>query len=572
MTVLQTLLKHVPGKTRSAFGTVLVGIVASLGSVAFQLGINWLYHLVFETEARRSPTAFLWITFVSITIAALFSSWLLTRICPEAAGSGIPQLKVAYWKDFGYTPARISWIKFIAGVVSIGGGLSLGREGPSVQIGGSLGSWVSGLMGNPKQRRRAGAAAGAAAGLAAAFNAPLAGVAFVLEEILEDLNSAFLGSALLAAVVGAFVVHALIGAQPAFEIPHIGEPSWRAYVLMPIVAALAVAAGLGFQSATLWLRGRSRALHRVPKPIQLLLGAWATWAIAVLVFSTTGKIGVFSLGYDDLSTALRGETVWQVAAVLLIGKLLATVLCYGLGGCGGIFSPTLFFGGMAGALVAGIASRFVGLSNADTILLAVGGMSACLGAVVQAPLTALLIIFEMTHQFALVPGLMLAGLVSLVITRATGRSNFYEEILMQDGHEMEHVIPPRDLRSWQELPISAIANFSPMVITDLSPEGIREKLSAAGYARFPVVEDGSIAGILRRAEVEAAQAQNRPVKLERVVTALPGITVKESQRLLIESSTGMLVLTDKDSTGVLGIVTLHDLLRTQVSMSERHEE
>jgi len=559
---------RIPIKTRSALETAAVGLAAGLASVAFQKGIAAVYHLVFEQTAKHSFATFAWVSLASIISAALFSGWMLSSACPEAAGSGIPQLKLAYWKDFGYTSFRVSWIKFIAGVVSIGGGLSLGREGPSVQIGGCLGSSVAGFLGAPKQRRRAAAAAGAAAGLAAAFNAPLASVAFVLEEMLEDLNSAFLGSALLAAVIGAFVVHATIGAQPAFEIPRISEPTWRPYLLMPLVAGMAALAGLTFQRGTLALRKRSKAMPRIPRPVQLLAAGLITWAIALFVYAKTGSDGVFSLGYDDLTNALQGQMVWKIAVMLLVGKLIATILCYGLGGCGGIFSPTLFFGGMVGAAIGGMSGHLLALSPSDQILLAVCGMSACLGAVVQAPLTALLIIFEMTHQFSLVPGLMIAGLVSLVITRKLGRPNFYEEILDQDGHHMKQVIPPRDLRTWQNLPVSTIANFSPVILNNLQPEALGEALDSNGYARFPVVVDGALAGILSRAEGTAAVAENRTPKYLPATTAAPQTTVRESQQLLMESGTGMLVVVEKDGR-VVGIVTLHDLLRVQVSMSEQ---
>ena len=163
------------------------------------------------------------------------------QIAPAAAGSGIPQVKLAFWKEFGHSPRRIAAIKFFAGIISIGGGQSLGREGPTVQIGSNLASSLARLLGVSKQNKRAASAAGAAAGLAAAFNAPLASVAFVLEEVIGDLNSRSLGPVLLAAVVGAFVVHAFIGPQPAFALPKINEPTWRAYLLMPFSAAMAAA-------------------------------------------------------------------------------------------------------------------------------------------------------------------------------------------------------------------------------------------------------------------------------------------------------------------------------------------
>jgi len=557
------------GKARPVLGTCLYGLVASLAAVAFQLAINWIYQRCFRVPAAGSFTHFAWISLAAIVASSLLAGWLLTSYCPEAAGSGIPQVKLAYWKEFGYAPSRIPWIKFIAGVASIGGGQSLGREGPTVQIGSDLASGLAGLLGVAKQNRRAASAAGAAAGLAAAFNAPLASVAFVLEEIIGDLNSRSLGTVLLAAVVGAFVVHACIGPQPAFALPQISEPSWRAYLLMPFAAALAALAGATFQRATLDLRAASRKRPIIPRWLHPLVGSLITWVIGIAVFAKSGHLGVFALGYDDLSDALAHGMAWRLAAVLLVGKMISTIACYGLGGCGGIFSPNLFFGGMCGVIVAGLGAHFLPLSQGDIVLLEVGGMSAGLGAAVQAPVTAILIIFEMTHQFALVPGLMLAGLVSQVIARAINPVNFYEEALEQDGHQMEHLVPPRDLRSWHSLPISAIATFKPIVITDLSEPGLKEILAGHPYRHFPVVIDDHLSGAARRSEIEAAIAGNRPVNLETVPTCRPGDTIRECQALLIESPTETLVLSDKPDGKVLGIVTLHDLLRAQVEMSDR---
>jgi CIC family chloride channel protein len=569
MKTIAQRFQQIHGKARPVLGTCLYGLVASLAAVAFQSAINWIYHYCYTVPAAGSLGHFAWISLTAIVASSLLAGWLLTSFCPEAAGSGIPQVKLAYWKEFGYAPKRIAWIKFIAGMASIGGGQSLGREGPTVQIGGNLASNVAGLLGVAKQNRRAASAAGAAAGLAAAFNAPLASVAFVLEEIIGDLNSRSLGTVLLAAVVGAFVVHACVGAQPAFALPTIQEPSWRAYSLMPFAAAFAALAGAIFQRWTLDLRAVSRKHPIIPRWLHPLAGSLLTWVIGISVFARSGHLGVFALGYDDLSGALVNGMAWRLAAVLLIGKLIATIACYGLGGCGGIFSPNLFFGGMCGVVVAGLGGHFLALSQADTVLLAVGGMSAGLGAAVQAPVTAILIIFEMTHQFALVPGLMLAGLVSQVIARAMNPVSFYEAALEQDGHQMEHLIPPRDLRSWHSLPISAIATFKPIVITDLAEKALRELIEGHPYRHFPVVIEDHLGGVAVRGEIESALAGRRPVKLEPVPSCRPGDTIRECQSLLIESPTETLVISDKPDGKVLGIVTLHDILRAQVAMSDR---
>lgn len=560
---------RVHGKARSILGTCVYGLAASIAAVGFELAINWLYAHAFQRPAAAGAGRFLLISLGVIIVASLLTGWLLNSFAPEAAGSGIPQVKVSFWKEFGHAPAQVAVVKFIAGAVCIGGGQSLGREGPTVQIGSNLSSTIAGLLGVSKQNRRAASAAGAAAGLAAAFNAPLASVAFVLEEIIGDLNSRSLGPVLLAAVIGAFIVHAFIGPQPAFILPHIDEPTWRSYSLMPVAAGIASLVGVIFQRGSLRLRAEMKKVRAIPKWLHPLAGGLVTWALGAGVFLITARLGVFALGYDDLSDAINGRFAWQLASALLIGKLIATIACYGFGGCGGIFSPNLFFGGMCGALVAGLGGDFLQLNQSDTVLLVVGGMSACLGAVVQAPVTAILIIFEMTHQFALVPGLMLAGLISQVIARAINHTNFYDQVLSQDGHDLDHLIPPRDLRSWQNLPISALANFKPVAIIDRSEQALSQLIKQHPYRHFPVLDDGHLAGVAARSEIEAALAEHRSFKLHPAVSCRPGQSIRESQAQLIQSGTGTLAITDESQTKLLGIVTLHDLLRAQLAVAER---
>jgi CIC family chloride channel protein len=134
---------------------------------------------------------------------------------------------------------------------------------------------------------------------------------------------------------------------------------------------------------------------------------------------------------------------------------------------------------------------------------------------------------------------------------------------------MEHLIPPRDLRSWHSLPVSAIATFSPVVVTDEAAPALKTLLAEHPYRYFPVVVGETLRGIARRPEIESAIAANRPLKLEPVPTTRPGDSIRDSQDLLIESPTQTLVLTDKPDGKVLAIVTLHDMLRAQVSMADR---
>ncbi len=567
-TLLQKALGKLPSRSRGILATCVYGLGAGLAAVAFQLGINWVYQMGLVRLSKGTSATFFVGSFVLIVGSSLVVGWLLSSFCREAAGSGIPQLKLAFWKDFGFVPWRVVWVKFVAGILSIGGGSSLGREGPSVQLAGALGSNLAALAGEPKQARHSPAAAGAAGGLAAAFNTPLAATTFVLEEIIGDLNSRLLGAVLLASVIGAFVVHAAIGKQPSFTLTGVEAPSWAGYALTPVVAAVASVVGVYFQRLSLGLRGRMRKPTRLPRMAIPAIGAVVTWGLGSLVFWKTGHLGVFSLGYDDLSSALAGDLGWQIAGLLLVTKFVATFTCYGFGGCGGIFSPTLFFGGMTGVLIAGLVGLECHVSRADTLTLAVVGMSACLGAVVFAPVTGILIVFEMTHEFALVPALMLGALVSQAISRKMNRENFYDALLAQEGHRLEHVRPPRDLESWQLLQVSAITNFNPVVARDLSPVTVAALLKDHPYRQFPVVTDGKPTGILTRKEAEAARAQIRPPMPVQITTCTRNRTVRELQAMLVESETQIVLIVAEESGALIGLVTLHDLIRAETAMAQ----
>ncbi len=559
-------LQKLPRQPRAILQILVYGLAGGLAAVAFQVAMNKLFQATYHRLALQSHSRFLVGSFLLIVGTSLLVGFLLTTFAPTASGSGVPQLKLAFWKDFGAVPWRVTWVKFVAGILSIGGGSSLGREGPSVQIAGGLASNLAGLMGEAKQSRRVACSAGAAAGLAAAFNTPLAAVTFVLEEIIQDLNSPLLGSVLLAAVVGAFITHGFIGKQPAFAMSAVEPSSWQVYSLVPLVAAASSLIGFVFQKVSLQLRSQRQLSPLLPPFCRPVLGAILTWLLGSAVFLRTGSLGVFGLGYDDLSRALTESFPWQLAALLLISKLIATIACYGFGSSGGIFSPTLFLGGMCGIFFGGILGPWMHLSQADQIVLAVIGMSTCLGAVVRAPVTGILIVFEMTHEFSMVPALMLGALVSQAISRRLSRHSFYEAILVQDGHNLHHVVPPRDLRAWQELPVSAIANFNPVSTESLDALKIKSLLEEYPYNNYPVLQDGRLTGILFRQEAEVALKQQRTPQISQAITCLPSETIGNLELLLIDSQTRLVLLVDSSSK-LIGLVTLHDLLRSQVGFA-----
>ena len=567
------ILTLFPVRSRPLIESGIYGLAAGLSAVAFEVAIYRLFSATLLRFATWNSWQFALASFFLVVGTALISGFLLSQFAPEAAGSGIPQLKLAFWKDFGYVPWRVAWVKFIAGVLSIGGGSSLGREGPSVQLAGTVASNLSGWLGTAKSGRRRAAAAGAAAGLAATFNTPLASIAFVLEEILGDLNSNLLGSVVVAAVLGAFVVHAILGSHPAFALPTVEASTWNGRFLVPIVALLASVVGVTFQKAALGLRVafRKTNLSRIPPWARPACGAFFSWAIGVIVFLVYGRLGIFGLGYDDLASGLNGEVLGLLPLVLVVAKLAATAFSYGSGGCGGVFSPSLFLGAMTGCALDEL-FRALGLplSGDDRLLLMIIGMSSCLGAVVRAPFTSILIVFEMTREFSLIPALLVGGILSQALCRWLLPHGFYEQVLEDDGHVLRQVMPPRDFREWERYPVSAIANYDPVVLRKLDRSVLEPALERHPYSRLVYQQDGQPPGIILRQEALECLQDSRTVPVHAAPTCLRADAISQVQRHLVDSIHGVALVLDQDAGQVIGLVTLHDLLRAQQNFAAQH--
>ena len=511
--------------------------------------------------------AFVFFSLATILTASIIAGLILAFVSREAAGSGIPQVKIAFWRDFGFMPVKVVMAKFFAGVISIGGGCSLGREGPTVHVGGALASNIAGWLGVAKQGRRPALLSGAAAGLAAAFNAPLSAITFVLEEIIEDLNNrGFLAQVLIASVTATFVSHIFFGDNPAFVIPSIAQFSGIVYLLVIPTASLAALAGVTFQKGTLISRDRIKRIKRIPFFLIPAVGAAINWILGIAVFLAIGRIGVFGLGYGDLETMFYGGISGPQAGILLIVKLAATTMVYAWGGAGGIFSPTLFFGAAMGLAFTDLCGLVLHLELNDRIALTVAGMSACLGAVVRAPITSILIVFEMTHQFSFVPLLMIGTIASQAVSRAVCRTNFYSEILERDGIELERHIPPRSLASLQSRPVSALANFSPIFAGSTDRQELKRLCTEHPYQQFPLIMDGKLVGMISRNKILGSQSPNITVD---PVEAIPAhLTIRDAVSKMVQSSMSLLVVLSVAENAPIGIVTLHDVVRFESQLSD----
>jgi CIC family chloride channel protein len=560
-----------PAGVWEGVGIGLAAVAAAGAAMLFHGLTLWIEHHTLGRLEAMGSSAFVLGSLASVLVGSACASWLIARFAPSAGGGGVLPVKLAFWREFGVMRKREAAVKLVASAVTLGSGVSLGPEGPSIQIGAATLSSAAGATGVAKQARRAWCAAGAAAGLAAVFNAPLAAITFVLEEIIGDLHSRLIGLVVMAAVVGALVGHAVLGPQPAFQTPALGDMSWRPWLLVPLVALLAALGGAWFQRGAMALRSR---LQRRPKgrgsAYRPMLGALGTWVIGAAVYLITGHIGIFGIGYGDITAAIAGGLTLTTAMLLFGGKIAASAAAVGTSGCGGIFAPSLFIGAMAGASIGGAAGTVLDLSRGEVAMLAMVGMAASLGAVIRTPLTCVLLMFEVTNQWVIVPALMLAALISQGVARWVNHHDLYEEILVQDGVDPNQVLPPRHYKRWREIPVGALASFHPVVAPSLGIAELRALLSASGHQRFPVAgADGRVIGVLARHEAESVVAAGVGTpRLEPPVWIGAKDTVGSAQRRLLESGLDFLCVGDAATAQLQGVLSLHDILRGQSVLEE----
>jgi chloride channel protein, CIC family len=367
-------------------------------------------------------------------------------------------------------------------------------------------------------------------------------------------------------VTATFVAHLFLVEAPAFVIPPIQHFSWILILLVPPAAALAALAGVAFQKGTLIWRDKIKKLKGIPVYLKPVAGAGINWVLGIVVFIWIARLGVFGLGYQDLELILRGQMSAIQVLILLIAKLAATTAVYAWGGAGGIFSPTLFFGAAAGLLFSAVCTPIFHLSQSDQLALTVAGMSACLGAVVRAPITSILIVFEMTHQFAFVPLLMIGTIASQAVSRLFCTQNFYSEIIERDGIELDRHIPPRSLTTLHSRPISILANFAPVFASSTNRQDLEKLCEETSYQQFPLVIDGQLIGLLNRNALLSGQTIEQAQRPAEVVN--PDATIREAVSQMIDKSVSLLVVTSPADGKPIGIVTLHDIIRFQNQLAD----
>jgi len=429
--------------------TILAGGVCGLAAVAFHLSIGWAESLMINRANAASGNAWIWWTILTPALGGLVVGLGLTYWVPAAAGSGIPQVKVAYVRRFGLLTLRETIGKFILCTIQIGSGASLGLEGPTVQICAGVSSLLARAARLSPNNCKRMASVGMAAGIAAAFNAPIAAITFTLEELIGDLDQTMLSGVIVAAALAAYVEHAILGTNPVFHVngaytlTHASSLIW--YSLLGLLAALV---SVAFTDSLLFTRAQFRRMTTVPKWVHPAIGGLATGCLAVVGFQLFHLNGIAGDPYKTLTLALTGSLntlpVLAMAGFCIL-KLFATVSSYASGGSGGIFAPALFMGAMLGGAI-GYIDVTVFHHSTDAIgAFAVVGMGAVFAGIIRAPMTSVLIVYEMTGSYGLVLPLMIANMSAFALARHWRPIPIYEALLAQDGIDLHMESQPAEV-------------------------------------------------------------------------------------------------------------------------------
>ena len=463
--------------------TLLIGALVGLTVVAFIVVTE-------RVGARLYPVGSAhWRILLVPCIGALSMGYLLYRFFPDARGSGVPQTKAALYAREGRITLSTVFGKFLCTAVTLACGIPLGREGPAVQVGGGIASVLGRRLGLSPERVKSLIPVGAAAAIAAAFNTPLAAVLFALEEVVGDLHAPVLGSVVLASATSWGVLRLLLGNDPLFQVPQYSLVNpWE----LVIYAVLGVAGGLVSVAFTQLLL-RSRAwFAKLPRKTVWYQPLAGGVLIGIMGWFVPQVMGV---GYRYVGDVLNGGMALKLVIALLVMKLVATAISYASGNAGGIFGPSLFMGAMLGGLIGGIAKHFFPTYVAQPGAYALVGMGAAFAGVVRAPMTSVVMIFEITRDYAVIVPLMISNLVSYFIASRIQREPIYEVLADQDGiHLPRHESYAR--RSQRQV-VRVMGPATNILEANDSVLDAAERISKSTDRTWPVIDRGRLVGIVR---------------------------------------------------------------------------
>lgn len=563
---------------------ICAGMLCGLVGVSFHLAIIGIFNVLFQFYQSLGLFAIPAMV-ISPAVAGLVVGLMIHHISPGAVGSGIPQTKVAYYQKFGVIRTSTAFWRLIIGTISVAFGNSLGREGPTVYVCSAVSSKLGRIFGLGKLRVQAMIPVGMGAGISAAFNAPIAAITFVFEELLGNFSTRALGGILIAVVVAAVVERTLLGEHAALEVDTAYfNTSWWMLICLLIGPAAGLLGHL-FTKMLLHLRRRFKHWKRLPNWAKPGLGGLSVGLIGVTVFYFSGgHLGIFSIGYADLNAAMNGYLVWHVLLLMLVGKFLATTICYAAGGSGGIFAPVIFIGSMLGGLFGMTIVHLFEFDPSVAAGAALLGTGAFFAAVVRCPMTSVIIIFEMTTNYSLILPLMVGNFLAYVISSKLHPVPIYDALLLQDGISLKKLPAYRGSQDWRNLPVSTIMTHDcQTVFGTLSAQKNLEYIQNAGirHHAYPIVAEPDsqrLLGVITHKELETVAASNNKqgmdqwIKDHDPIVIYPNDSIRDVADTLVTMDVLQApVVSPKDNTKLLGIVTLHDIARQQNAIDDTIE-
>lgn len=405
------------------FLAVLIGVFSGLAVVCFRVAIEWVQFVLLGSSMSPGPLRVVLVP----TIAGLFVAVLAIRVFPRTQGSGVNQTKAAVYVSNGYVPFDTVIGKFITCALAIGSGQSLGPEDPSLQMGAGIASAMGRSLKLSQSRIRLIAPVGAAAGLAAAFNAPIAAVLFVIEEVIGTWSAGVLGAIILAAVSSVVTMRWFLGPEPLFRVPPVRIDHPAEFLGFAVLGVAGGAASLLFSKWLQYARPRILALPRwthyfLPSAAGLAIGVIGIWMPQVM-----------GAGYAVMDQALHAQFTWKLLLVLAVLKIVATGFSFLSGTPGGMFAPTLFIGAMLGGGIGAIEHHFFPSLTVSVGTFALVGMGTMFGGFLRVPITSIFMVIEVSGNYTVALPVMVSSLIAYLISRQYQKIALFDMLTRQNG-------------------------------------------------------------------------------------------------------------------------------------------
>lgn len=566
-----------------------VGIVSGLGAIAFRYLIREIQRLFFGGGGE--VLGFLGPYYVVIlpAVGGLLIGLLIYFLAHEAKGHGVPEVMTAVVAQGGRIRSRVAGVKMLASAICIGSGGSVGREGPIVQIGASFGSTLGQRLKLSEDWVRTLVACGAAGGISATFNAPIAGAFFALEIILGRFIGLSFIPIVLSSVVANIISRAIFGGAPAFPLAFQYElvSGWE----IPFYALLGLIAGIiGF----VFIRSLYKCEDifnnwKFPDYLKPLFGGLIIGLIGLYSRDLFGVgyggpeyhgMPIYgSANYGAVEKALGGEiglgeplfTILLMLLVMLALKLIASSVTLGSGGSGGVFSPSLFMGVMVGGAFGYVIHEFFPTITASSGAYALVGMGAVFAGAARAPITSIIILFEMTRDYMLILPLMTAVVISTLLARRLSRETIYTAKVRRLGIELR---PMRERNVMRTIRVEeAMTRNFPTVPSTMSVQDLSHELKKSGHHGFPVVDnEGRLVGSVTLTDIENAMGKGgteltvNDICTKNIIVIYPDQSIYDALARLRGQDIGRIPVVDRnDRTKLLGILTRHDITKAYIS-------